>query len=142
MAGILDITSAFILFGLKGATPVRILQSIASGLLGPASFNGGAATAILGGILHFVIAFGAASTFYLASRRLRLLTQRPVISGLVFGVVVYAFMRLIVVPLSLVKARQPPLSEIVAQLFVHMLLIGLPIAFIVRYFSAKRPRLA
>ncbi len=90
MAGILDITSAFILFGLKGATPVRILQSIASGLLGPASFNGGAATAILGGILHFVIAFGAASTFYLASRRLRLLTQRPVISGLAFGVVVYA----------------------------------------------------
>ena len=41
LAGGLDITAAFVIYGVRGATPVRILQSIASGLLGVAAFQGG-----------------------------------------------------------------------------------------------------
>ena len=134
IAGILDITSAFIIYGAKGATPVRILQSVASGLLGPESFKGGLATAGLGLVLHFVIALGAAAVFYAASRKLRILLDHPVASGLAYGLAIYAFMNLVVLPLSAASPKYSVYS-VVSQLIVHPLLIGLPIALIVRRFS-------
>ena len=56
--GVLDITAALVVYGFFGAKPVRLLQGIASGLLGPKAFDGGLATALLGLLCHFVIAFG------------------------------------------------------------------------------------
>ncbi|HWP42306.1 MAG TPA: hypothetical protein VNO14_03655 [Blastocatellia bacterium] len=53
-AGVLDLTAALVNAGLQGATPVRVLQYIASGLLGPDSFRGGLGTALLGAGLHFL----------------------------------------------------------------------------------------
>lgn len=136
VAGILDITSAFIIYGAIGATPVRILQSIASGLLGPESFKGGFATAGLGLALHFVIALGAAAVFYAASRKLPILTEHAVASGLAYGLAIYAFMNLVVLPLSAATPRYSVYS-VVSQLIVHPLLIGLPISLIVRWFSRQ-----
>ena len=130
IAGSLDITSAFALAATKGVTAGRVLQFVASGLLGPQSFEGGLATAALGLVLHFVIAFGAAAVFYAASRKLSLLTQHAAASGIAFGVAVYASMNLIVLPLSAAKARYST-SGIVTQLIIHMLLVGLPISLIV-----------
>jgi hypothetical protein len=51
-AGGLDITAAFVIYGLRGASPVRILQSIASGLLGAAAFQGGVAVYVF---MNFVV---------------------------------------------------------------------------------------
>ncbi len=61
IAGALDLTAAFVTN--YWINPVRIMQSIASGLLGANSYAGGAATAALGVFLHFVIAFGATVVF-------------------------------------------------------------------------------
>jgi hypothetical protein len=58
--GVLDITAAFIVYGYFGLKPIRLLQGIAGGLLGPRSLEGGLATAALGLLCHFVIAFSAA----------------------------------------------------------------------------------
>jgi hypothetical protein len=137
IAGILDITSAFVIAGLKGMGSIRMLQGIASGLLGARSFEGGMATAGLGLAIHFLIAFTAASVFYVVSRKLTFLTQRPVISGLLYGVAVYLFMYWIVVPFALVNARHS-VSRDVTAVIVHMLLIGLPIALVVRSFSRQQ----
>src|SRR6266446_1480623 len=105
IAGILDITSAFVIAELKGTGSIRMLQGIASGLLGARSIEGGMATAGLGLAIHFLIAFTAASVFYVTSHKLTFLTQRLVISGLLYGVAVYLFMYWIVVPLpSLTRA--------------------------------------
>jgi hypothetical protein len=46
-------------------TPARILQSIASGLLGQASYPGGTLTVALGVLLHFTIACGIVTTCFL-----------------------------------------------------------------------------
>jgi hypothetical protein len=57
IAGILDITSAFVIAELKGTGSVRMLQGIASGLLGVRSFEGAIATAGAGpldSLLHRV----------------------------------------------------------------------------------------
>ena len=136
IAGILDITSAFVIAGLKGTGSVRMLQGIASGLLGPRSFEGGRATAGLGLAIHFLIAFTAASVFYAASRKLTFLTQHAVPSGLLYGIAVYLSMYWIVVPLAFVNARHS-VSRDVTAVIIHMLLIGLPISLIVRWHSRR-----
>jgi hypothetical protein len=59
--GVMDITAALIVYGYFGAKPLRLLQGIASGLLGPRAFDGGFATALLGLLCHFAIAFEAAA---------------------------------------------------------------------------------
>ena len=136
IAGILDITSAFVIAELKGTGSIRMLQGIASGLLGPRSFEGGMATAGLGLAIHFLIAFTAASVFYAASRKLTFLTQHAVTSGLLYGIAVYLSMYWIVVPLAFVNARHS-VSRDVTAVIIHMLLIGLPISVIVRWHSRR-----
>lgn len=136
IAGILDITSAFVIAELKGTGSIRMLQGIASGLLGPRSFDGGMATAGLGLAIHFLIAFTAASVFYAASRKLTFLTQHAVTSGLLYGIAVYLSMYWIVVPLAFVNARHS-VSRDVTAVIIHMLLIGLPISLIVRWHSRR-----
>jgi len=130
IAGALDLTQACILFGAK------IPLAIAAGLLGPEAFKGGAPTYALGVLLHFFIACSAAAIYYAASRRLRFLTEHPLVCGLFFGSWVELFMRLIVLPLSGLHAMGPYTHhDLVLGLLVHMFVIGLPISFSVRWFA-------
>ncbi len=132
VAGVLDISSAFILSYLKGGGPTGVLQGVAAGLVGRESaINGGLATAGLGLAIHFFIAFVVATVFYVASRKLDFLTRHPVISGLLYGVVVYGFMYWVVMPLAY-PVVHPSVSRDATAVCVHMFLIGLPIALIVR----------
>lgn len=136
IAGTLDITGACVVSWLRaGVTPVRVFQSVASGLYGAASFTGGAKTAALGVVLHFIIATTAAAAFYLASRQLRFLVDHPIIAGVIYGILVYLFMNFIVIPLSAVPKRPVPLSGRIIGMSIIILCVGLPIAAIVRRFS-------
>ena len=137
IAGALDITFACTYYGwMRGRSGVAVLHSVASGLLGAKASEGGAATAVLGLVLHFVIAFGAATVFYLASRKFSFLLRHPVVSGLIFGIGVYFFMNLVVLPLSAYpRTITFPLKGLIIGLLVHMFLIGLPISLSVRRFS-------
>ena len=134
IAGILDITSAFVIAGIKGTGSLRMLQGIASGLLGQRSFEGGMATAGLGLGIHFLIAFTAAAVFYASSRKFSSLTQHAVVSGLLYGIAVYIFMYWIVVPLAFPTARHS-MSRDVTAVIIHIVLVGLPISLVVRRFS-------
>jgi hypothetical protein len=89
VCGILDITAAFAVYGYFGAQPLRLLQGIAAGLLGPRAFSGGSVTALLGLVCHFFIAFCAAAVFVTASRWLPFLIQYTILSGASFGIAVY-----------------------------------------------------
>ena len=137
-AGALDITAACGFYGIRGVNPVRILQSVASGLLGSAAFTGGAPTAVLGACLHFFIALVAAAVFYWASRRLTFLVRQPVVSGASYGVAVYLFMNFAVVPISAVPKRPFALGPALIMVAIHIMCVGLPIAFTVRRYSVKR----
>ena len=137
-AGVLDITAAFVIYGARGATPVRILQSIAGGLLGPAASRGGLQTAALGALLHFLIAFTAAAVYYAASRALPVLVRQPALWGPLYGIVVYLFMNYVVVPLSAVPKRPFVLPMALLILVVHMVCVGLPIALAVHRYAPNR----
>ncbi len=130
IAGTLDLLQACILFGWD------IPLSIAAGLLGRQAVHGGAATYVLGVLLHFFIGLSAASIYYAASRRLTFLTEHPLVCGLFFGAAVEDVMNLVVLPLSALHARGPyELHDLIQGLLVHMVVVGLPISFSVRRFA-------
>jgi hypothetical protein len=133
IAGAWDLTYAIVVY--SPHSPIRIPQHIASGLLGAKSFDGGAATAALGVALHFLIALGAASVYYLASRKLPFLANRAVLCGMIFGGLVYIFMHTVVIPLSAIHPRAMPFVYQATEFVWHWFGVGLPIALSVRHFS-------
>src|SRR5215472_6194832 len=118
LCGTMDISAAFVVYGFFGAKPVPLLQGIASGLLGSRAFDGGLPIALLGLCLHFFIAFTAACVYVLLACRVNLLMQYVYFSGPLYGVAVYFFMQIIVIPLSAIGKR--PFS-------FKMMLIGIVI---------------
>jgi hypothetical protein len=137
-AGTLDLLDALVMTSLNGGAPVRVLQSIASGVLGRSAYEGGVAVAALGLALHFVIAFGAATTYFLATRRLPLLLRHAVPAGLLFGLAVWGFMYFGVLPLTFGRPYVAPAwPQLLNQLGIHAFGVGLPIAWLAAR-SARR----
>lgn len=129
IGGAIDITYAVGFSAYRGVAPMLILQSVASGLLGAPAFEGGAATAVLGFFLHFMIALIWSAVFYFASRRFPFMIRHAFIVGILYGVFIYFCMNLVVLPLSAFprKVSFPPIL-LVTGLLVHMFGIGLPIS--------------
>jgi hypothetical protein len=136
IAGVIDLMYAILVYSPKH--PIKIGQAVASGLLGARSFSGGCQTAALGVLLHFTIAFGAATVFYLASRRLPFLLQHPVLSGLIYGGLVYGFMHLVVLPLSAVAHGHTRLIYQICEFVEHWFGVGLPISLSVKRYAGPR----
>lgn len=135
-AGILDITAASLNIWINsGRGPMRTFQSVAGGLYGAETFNGGYQTAAIGLALHFLIALSAAAVYFLASRKLRFMIDRPILSGAAFGIAVWLFMYIVVLPLSAWKVLPGSLSSVLIGIFIHIFFVGLPIALITRRFS-------
>ena len=129
VAGTLDITYAWAFWAAKaGVSAQRIFQSVASGLLGETSFEGGAATAALGLALHYFIATTMSFVYYLVAKRVFLLRRRPVLCGVAYGLLLYEIMNFIVVPLSAAGEGSRDPLWVFFSILVHMFLIGVPIA--------------
>lgn len=140
LVAVLDIGYAALLWVvvLKVLTPVQLLQSIAAGVLGKATYAGGLATAALGAVLHFTIAYGWTAVYLVAYRtspalrRLVRANQGAVKVGLGFGILVWLVMDLVVLPLS--RANPTPVlsGRFALNLVAHAVLVGLPIVWLVR----------
>src|SRR5215471_18123899 len=139
IVGVLDISSAFVIWWQRGVGARRGLQGIAAGLLGAKSFDGGLATAGLGLALHFFVAFVVVTLFFLASRKIEFLTLHPVVSGVLYGIGVYIVMYWFVLPTAFPTFRHRLWNELLA-VAIHISLIGLPCALIVRRFSQQTQR--
>ena len=131
VVGTLDALDAVVFFGLRGATPIRIFQSIASGALGRAAYRGGLPAAALGVLIHYFVAFGIVTTYYLASRRVKALTQRPVLFGAIYGIGVYFFMNLVVIPLSAIGPQRFTTGPFINGILIHVFGVGIPAALLI-----------
>jgi len=130
---VLDIADAIVYYGFLGATPLRIFQSIAAGVLGRAAYDGGIATALLGGALHCGISLTIVLAFFLAARRRPALVARPWISGPIYGVGVYLVMYLVVLPLSRVgMPRFDHVGTVADEVLIHIFGVGIPAAWFAR----------
>ena len=137
LCGVMDISAAFLISAPKGISPRRILQGIASGLIGPASFRGGWITSALGLAIHFLIAFTAAAVFYAASRKLHALLDHPWLAGIGYALVVYGFMYWVVIPLDHLRSKPVTLSGTVMAIVTHIICVGLPISLVIHRFARR-----
>ncbi|WP_129794273.1 hypothetical protein [Sphingosinicella sp. CPCC 101087] len=134
VAGAIDIAYAFAANYLQsGMSPTRVLQAVASGLIGRDAFQGGAAAAALGLVLHFAMTVAMAAIFLAAVRALPPLRQHMLLAGLVYGGLIYFAMRWVIVPLSGFPGDLRTFGAL--EFAVHVLGVGLVIALAVRRFA-------
>jgi hypothetical protein len=136
VAGTLDITENIVFNAFRGITPWRIFQFIASGLINGRSFQLGWASVGLGVLIHYAIALIWTAIFYITATEFNfnVLLRRPILSGLLYGMLVYAIMNFIVLPLSAVPPR-PSAATIAGRvnaLLALMFCIGMPVALLVK----------
>ena len=134
VAGTLDITENLVFSQLRGVTPWRVFQYIASGLIGTQAFQGGWASVLLGVALHYIIALIWTGVFYVVARKFAIVMRRPVLAGLIYGGVVYLIMNFIVVPLSQVPQPLRPITLVsrINAVLALLLCIGLTISLLMR----------
>jgi uncharacterized membrane protein YagU involved in acid resistance len=133
-AGIPDV---FVAAGLSRASPGKILQLIASGILGQASYNRGSISMALGFGLQLALSFVIALIYNIAFSQMPELRQSSWMFGALYGVVIFVVMNFVVVPLS--RAHPKPrwdLKSVVAMLIV-MVLFAEVIAFIATAFLGR-----
>ena len=70
-----------------------------------------------------------------ASRRLPVLLQHAVVSGAAYGVFVYFFMQLVVIPLSAIGPRPLSLGAVLVGVAIHIPCVGLAIALTLRRYA-------
>ncbi|MDB5673835.1 MAG: hypothetical protein JWM65_817 [Sphingomonas bacterium] len=117
-----------------GHPPILVFQSIASGLTGTAAYGGGTTSALVGITLHLLISLVSAACYIAAATRLPLLNARPLIGGLLCGVVAYAVMTWIVLPLSAIGYRPTTNPWMMLLSFsIHLFGFGIPLAYVARW---------
>jgi hypothetical protein len=133
VCGTLDILFAVLLTVWRGREPAAMLRFVASGPF-PQATEWGASGSVLGLVVHFTLMAVMVAAFVLAARNYPVLLDSPLLWGLIFGVLTYAAMNLLVVPLRFPAAWPPKALAIGTQLFAHIVLVGWPTAFITRTF--------
>ncbi len=120
----LDLLQATILFGHD------IILVIADGLIGDKALQGGAGYYTLGVLLHVLISLSFAAFYYAVSRRLKFMTEYPLVCGLCFGGYVHLFMTLVVLPLCAFHQTDPvSIRGLALGLGMHMVVFGLPVSY-------------
>ena len=131
VVGTVDAIDALVFFGLRGAAPMRIFQGIAAGAIGrDAARAGGWTTGALGIVCHYTVAFGIAALYLLAARAMPALRRRPIVFGILYGIVVYFVMNLVVIRLSAIGPQRFTTGPFVNGILIHAFGIGLPTALI------------
>jgi hypothetical protein len=129
ISGTLDILFAMILTVFFGREIGSMLRYVGSGPF-PAAMDMGTGGAILGLLVHFALMAIMATVLMLFVRQRPRLLDKPVILGVTYGLITYAVMNLIVVPLRFDAPLPPSALSIATQLFAHIALVGIPMALI------------
>lgn len=137
ISGTLDILFAMILTVFFGREIGNMLRYVGSGPF-PAAKEMGVGGAILGLLVHFSLMAIMASILMLFVRERPQLLDRPIVLGVVYGLITYAVMNLVVVPLRFDAPLPPSGLSIATQLFAHIALVGIPMALVAgRYFGVR-----
>jgi hypothetical protein len=128
------------------SAPRRVFQSVAAGLLGRASFDGGGATALLGIVLHFTIALIWTSIYALGVRRLPLVQRAAaktgglLVVGAVYGAAIWCAMDFVVIPLSRATFTPVATPAFWQQLIWHVVGVGQVIVWLTERRSGREAR--
>jgi uncharacterized membrane protein YagU involved in acid resistance len=84
---------------IRSGSALKPWQGVASGWIGKAARDGGVASAGLGLLTHFAIAFCMAAAFAAIASRATALYRRPLVAGALYGLGLYLVMYRLVLPL-------------------------------------------
>lgn len=129
VAGTMDIFYAAIMSMVFGRGVAAMLRTVASGPFPPAT-NWGLAGSLLGLFVHFALMAIMATYFVIAAHNWPKILERPILSGIIYGLITYVVMNWIVVPVRFGVPLPPAPMQIASQLFAHIVLVGIPIALI------------
>ena len=138
--GLMDGLAAILQYTLNGGkNPANIFKFIASGLFGKEAFTGGTMMVAWGIVFHFLIAFLFTLLFFLAFPKIEWLRQNKILGGILYGVVIWAIMNLLVVPLSNTPPVPfQPLKALVAAMIL-IVCVGLPVSLLAnKYYLYKK----
>jgi uncharacterized membrane protein YagU involved in acid resistance len=128
VAGTLDGLAAVIFLGKMNF--MGVFQYIASAIFGTEAFAGGIKTALIGLVLHYFIAFSFTLVFIIASTKTPVLRKNIVLSGIIYGIVVWTIMTLLVVPLTKIPAAPFNYERAILNAVILIFCIGLPISYL------------
>ena len=144
LVGLADYVIGFGIFVVGLGRPVLgVLQHPAAGLLGPAAYRGGLATALLGTALHFTIAIGWAAVFallYRVSPALRRAIATPVglgLAAILAGAIIWLAMNNVVMPLSRIRPYALGSDLFWMILLGHIPFVGLPLVWGIRRYASR-----
>lgn len=136
IAGTLDIGYNLIYNSFRHISPATVFLYIGSGLVGVTRIvRMGDAGVALGVLVHYSIAMTWTFIFYAASRKIAILWRRPIVSGLLYGCIVFGVMNFIAVPLSNaphLKRHLTLFTWFYAVLVPLLLCIGLTISLLMK----------
>ena len=135
--GLLDGCAASLNAIIAGVNPAIVWQYVASGLIGKSSYNFEWKSTVLGLLIHFFIAFSVTAIYYAASLRLPNMARRTALCGALYGAAVYFVMAFVVTPLSAAAIIPFSTRSTAIGLLIHIVCVGLPIAFITKRFAAR-----
>lgn len=107
---------------------VQTWQWIASAAIGQVAYSS-PSYAALGLLFHFCVSIGWAGGYAYLAQQQTFMNQRWLISGLIYGLVVYIFMDIVLLGVRMF-APPPPLG-LLNVLIAHMVFFGVPLAFVV-----------
>jgi len=141
IAGTLDILAAVIIYAvvLEKTTAIKILQSIASGVFKKEAYTGGPKMAWYGLGFHYLIAFIFAWFYFIIYSYLPFLKKNVILSGILYGILVWIIMNLIVLPMVFPLLPEKHFDfPLLLSILILIVCIGLPIASITRKYYSFR----
>lgn len=131
ICGSLDILTAFIDYYIKtGKGPDGVLKYIASGVFGKDAFGGSSLMIWLGLMFHYLIALLFTLLFFLLYPRMKFLQFNVLITAIIFGLIVWAIMNFVVVPISNTPKSTSGQRNLIKPLLILICMIGLPLSIV------------
>jgi hypothetical protein len=138
ISGTLDILFAMILTVAFGRQIPNMLRYVASGPF-PAATDMGTLGAILGLVVHFTLMAIMAAGLMILLRWKPERLGTPLLTGIAYGVITYFIMNWLVVPLRFATPLPPKAMAIATQAFAHIVLLGIPMAYVAARYLRPRP---
>lgn len=140
LVGLLDIGSAFtqvkIMFPERN--PLGVLRYIASAVFGKEKANTGDSMLFFGALFHFIIAYCFTIAFFLIYPHVRFLSANRLLTGILYGLTIWAVMNLLVVPQTKIGHRPFVLKNAAIAAGILIIAIGTPLSYLGYLFYYKR----
>lgn len=140
IAGTMDLSMAIIVwsFVLQKISVLQLFQGISSGVFGKDAFTRGSEMIIYGGIFHYIIAFCFTTGYFLVFPYVPFLRKQKIISGLLYGIFAWAWMKYVVLPFTQIQSSPFNWTNAIISASILMVCIGLPISLMAhKYYSGK-----